>query len=1033
MKRFVFMLSLLLFVGYNLMAQGVQITGNVTNSEDGTALPGVSVAVKGTTVGTVTDFNGDYSLAVPANATTLVFSFVGMTPKEETIGGRTLINVELVPEAKALDEVVVTALGLSREKKALSYAVQDVSGDEISQAKETNIINSLQGRVAGAQITNTSGAVGASSRIILRGVTNLGANNQPLFVVDGIPISNDNFGGTGNEGTNKGNGAGDINPDDIASITILKGPNAAALYGSRASNGVIVITTKSGADKKALGVTVNNTTSFETPLRLPDFQNGYGQGSQGKFSFVDGAGGGTNDGTDESWGPQLDAGLMIPQYNSPVDEFGNREATPWVSQPNNIRGMFQTGVTTSTNVAMMGGNDKANFRLSYTQLNQKGMVPNTDYNKKTISWNASANPSSKLTISTSGQFVNANSGNMPEYGYSAENIMQQFMWSGRQVDYPGLREYTNPDGTKYNWNYNYHNNPWFTLYENLNTLDRDRFIGNAQVRYQITDWLSAYVRTGGDYYSNLSTYRRAVGDMDFPSGFYSENLSTYSETNSDFLFMFQKAFGEDFEVSLNAGGNRMDRRTQFNYGEASELAVPGVYNVKNSKVALVADNGKTLKRVNSLYAFGQIGFKRAIYLDFSLRNDWSSTLPDGNNSYLYPAVSASAVLTDLLDIQSNTLNFAKVRIGYAEVGGDTDPYSLIPTVAFGDGWNASTKLLNLAVPNNMPNAELRPQKTKSTEAGIEARLFASRVRANLTLYSSQSIDQIISIPVSPATGYTSKNVNAGRIDNKGIELELGLTPVQAGKFSWDININWALNRNEVVELADGIDQYQLGSYWSMYIMAIPGEKYGSLYGYDFARDDNGNIIYENGLPTQGDLKILGSYTPDWTGGISNEFRFGNLYMSALIDMRQGGDIYSMTTTWGRYAGVLEETLLGREGGIVGDGVMVGPDGSYVPNDVVVSAENFNKSAYVNDVAWSSVFDASYIKLREIRLGYTFDIKNSPVKDVNVSLVGRNLAILKTSVPHIDPETAFADGNVQGIEFGQLPSARSLGFNVSFKF
>jgi TonB-linked SusC/RagA family outer membrane protein len=1036
MKKLFLLITFFVFVSVSaLWAQTKVITGTVSSSVQGEGpIPGVTVQVKGTTIGAVTDINGKYSINVPQTATTLVFSYIGMKSQEVEINGRSVIDGVMESDIKGLDEVVVTALGVAREKKALGYSVQDVKGDEITKAKETNVINSLQGRVSGAMITASSGAVGASSRIVIRGISSLSGNNQPLFVVDGIPIDNTNFGSTGTDGTNRGNGAADINPDDIETLTVLKGANASALYGSRASAGVIVVTTKKGKAGEKLTVNISNTTTFESPLKLPDYQNAYGQGNGGAFFYADGKGGGINDGVDESWGPKLDAGLMIPQFSS-VDENGVAQPAPWISHPDNIKNFFETGTTVSTNVSLTGGNEKSSVRLSLTDMRQKGMVPNTDYNKKTLAFSATSNPIKQLTFSATGNYVNAGSDNQPGYGYAANNVMQQFLWTGRQVDYTLLRDkHYNADGSIYNWNHNYHNNPYITLTENLSKLRRDRFFGNAMVKYQFFDFLSAYVRTGGDIYSNFSSTQRFKGDMDFPTGYYGETVNLFKEINTDMMVTFDKAIGENLNFTLNVGGSRMDRVTQENIGEAPELAVPGVYNVANSAVTPQTSNTYRSKRINSVLAFGQLSYKNELFIDYSVRNDWSSTLPKGNNSYLYPAISFSGVLTDLFNVESNVVSFAKVRASLAQVGSDTDPYSLYPTVSFGDGWNASTKLLNLAVPNTLPNKELKPQQNKSFEVGADMRFFLDRVRLDFTYYDQRSIDQIVDMPISATSGYTAKTVNAGRIDNKGVEVLLALTPVSTRDFKWDVTFNFSKNKNKVVELAEGIEQFTLGSYWSLQVLAQPGGAYGVLWGYDFERDPNGNIIYYNGLPSQGDLKALGNATPDWLGGMLNEFSYKGFNASVLIDTKQGGDVYSMTTTWGRYAGALKETLIGREGGIVGVGVMPDGNGGYVENNVVVDAESFNKAAYSSDIAYSSVFDASYIKLREIKFGYTFkNSMNLPIKDLNVSVVGRNLAILSTNVPHIDPETAFNSGNVQGLEFGQLPSARSIGFSIGCKF
>jgi len=1038
MKKIALLLAFFAIGLQVLVAQTKEISGKVTSADDGSTLPGVSVSVKGTTLGTITDMEGAFRLKVPQDVKTLVFTFVGMATQEVAVGSQTTFNVKMLSDNIAVDEVVVTALGISREKKALGYAVQDVKGDEITRAKETNVVNSLQGRISGAQITNSSGAVGASARIILRGVNSLDGNNQPLFVVDGIPLANSSFGGTSNEGVNRGSGVQDINPDNIESISVLKGPNAAALYGSRASNGVIVITTKTGKGNKGIGVEVSNSTTFENPLRLPDYQNQYGQGSAGKFEYVDGAGGGVNDGTDESWGPKLDVGLMIPQFNSPVNN-GVREATPWISHPNNVKDFFKTGVTATTSVALVGSSDKTNFRVSLTNLDQTGMMENTQLKKNTFTFNGSSQLTDKLEFTSSGSYVSTDSPNLPGYGYDPDNVMQQFNWFGRQVDISALKNYRNADGSWYNWNTNYHNNPYSTLYENLNTNKRDRFFGNATAKYQFTDWLSAFVRTGVDYYSNMNTNRRAKHMQEFPNGYYMEEVDLYKENNTDFLVSANKRFDE-FELGLSVGGNSMNYSRTWNFVEAPELAVDGVYNVKNSLVPQVADNYRWKKHINSLYFSGQLGYKSMLYVDFSGRNDWSSALPADHNSFFYPSVQLSGVLTEMIEADPSLLSFGKLRLSWAKVGADTDPFKLLPTVGFGDGWNAGTKLLNQFVPNELPNAGLKPQFVTSFEVGGDFRFFRDRVKLDVTYYNSSATNQIISVPISASSGYGTKVTNAGQIDNSGIELLLGGSILKSKTgLNWDVTINWSKNQNEVVELAEGIDQYELsgGSYWSLKVMAIPGQKYGSLFGYDFERAPDGQIIYRNGLPAQGDLKVLGNYTPDWIGGINNEFNYKGVNLNFLIDTRMGGEMYSMTSTWGRYAGVLEETVIGREGGIVGDGVKEVVDASgavtYVKNDVAANAENFNKAAYVSDVAYSSVYDASYIKLREFKLGYTFNkIGNTPIKDVNISLVGRNLAILWTKVPHVDPEGAFSNSNVQGLEFGQIPSARSLGFSVSFK-
>ncbi len=1034
-KLCAFLTAFFIVSSLNVFAQQtVRITGTVTSSDGGWPLQGVAVILVGSATGTVTNMEGHYEITVPAIAKKLRFSYIGYKTIEVDIAGKAVIDVVMEEEAIEVKEVTVTALGIMKAEKATGYAIQSVKGDDIAKTPEVNIINSLQGKISGAVITSTSGSVGASTRIVLRGVNSLNSDNQPLFIVDGVVMNNSNFGGTYTEGVNRGSGITDINPNDIESVTVLKGPNAAALYGSRAANGVIIIKTRTADTNKRFGVTFNSNTTFETPLRLPDFQNVYGQGSNGLFSFVDGKGGGTNDNVDESWGPKLDIGLMIPQWNSPVVG-GVRQPTPWVSHPNNVKNFFEIGKTYSNNLAIEGAGESYAVRFSYTNILQTGMIPNTDQEKNSVNINATASPYRYLAFSASANYVNTYSKNLPAYGYSAQNVMQQFMWFGRQVDVADLKQYEYPDGSKRNWNYNYHNNPYFTLYENLNGLDRDRLLGQATSTIKIAEWLSFKTGIGIDYYTNYNHAQSAYDDIESPYGFLSESKQTFREVNTDFMFMINKTFSEKFSFSFNFGGNRMDQYAQTISAYITELSVPDVYTFENSRVPVVTMNYLAKKRMNSLYFNGQFVWENALFLDFTGRNDWSSTLPTENNSYFYPSFNLSAVLTDLFDIQTRTFSFAKLRAGWAQVGADTGPYQLKPVYRFNDGWQAGTKIAQIYIPNDLPNPNLKPQRTQSFELGADVRLFMNRLAFDLTYYSQSTYDQIIRLPISTTTGYSSTIVNAGRIDNRGVELTINGIPVRTRSgFEWTTGLNFAINANRVKELVSGLDQYVLDTYWSLNVIAEPGKPFGELYGYDFERDENGSIVYIDGLPQQGDLKSLGNYTPDWIAGLSNTIRYKNLSFSLLFDARWGGEIYSMTTTWGRYSGVLKETLKGREGGIVGVGVMPDGQGRWVENNVVVSAEEFNKAAYNNNIAFPSIFDASFVKLREVQLGYTFPkIGKTSIRDVSISIVGRNLALLYARVPHIDPETAFSNSNVQGLEFGQHPTSRSFGVNLSFKF
>ncbi len=1034
----------LMLASLQVSAQDRTVSGRVTSNEDGSALPGVNVLLKGTAIGVQSDADGRFSLSVPSTGGTIVFSFIGLKTSEVEIGTQSVIDIALESDVNVLNEVVVTAFGVQQSKKGLGYAVQEVKGEQFTSAREQNIISSLSGKVAGAQITSSSGAVGSSTRIVLRGASSITGNNQPLFVVDGIPISNRATGNSGSGGgTDFGNGAADINPDDVETLTVL-GPNAAALYGSRASNGVILITTKSGKGTKGLGVSVNTSLQFDRPMRLPDFQNSYGQGaSDSYFEYIDGSAG--DEGVDESWGMPLDVGLEAVQWNS------NGRPAPWVSQPDNLKDFFDTGVLATQNVALSGANDKGNFRLSLTNLKQTGTLPNTDLSRRTVAVNAGLNLTSKLSTDFSVNYIKGKSDNRPQTGYTGQNPIQQFIWSGRNVDFNALKDYKNLPlattglGAGYspvNWNDRFQNNPFWAAHNNINANDKDRVFGNVKANYKLTDWLSVFVRTGVDYFTESQVRIRAKGieSTTNGNGFYQEYTETNYESNTDFLLSFRKDIATDFVLAASAGANRRDEKFSQLIGTAPELELPGVYNLSNVKsgVAVTTTNFKNNKRVNSVYGSLNLSYKNYLFLDLTGRNDWSSTLPSEENSYFYPGVSVSAALSDILGIESNTLSFLKVRGSWVQVGSDTQPYNLIQTFAFRAPWGS---VLSPSEANSLLNPQLKPEITTSLEFGVDASFFQGRLNAGITVYDKTTNDQIIPVQVSGASGYTSRNTNIGEMTNKGIELQLGGSPVKLSNgFEWNVVVNWARNINEVTELAPGLEALNIpgGGQWNVTVQARVGEPYGAIFGPGFVKDPKGNIVHgDNGLPLIDETyRVLGNVTPQWTGGITNTFSFKGLTLDVLVDGRYGGDIYSMTTTWGRYSGVLEETLKGRETGIVGTGVIANGDGTFRKNDVVVTAEQYNKAAYSNDVAESSVFDGSYIKLRQLQLGYRIPnslLGNFPIKDITVSIVGRNLALLYATIPHVDPETSFNSGNAGlGIEFGQIPTNRSIGFNVNFK-
>lgn len=1039
-------------------AQSRTITGSIID-DTGEPIIGATVVVKDyETNGTVTDVDGRYKINTPSGAKVLVISSIGYVTAHVEIGVRSVIDHRLHEDVKQLGEVVVTALGVERESKALGYAVQEVDGGDLSEAKETNMVSALSGKVAGVQVVGSGTSIGGSSRVTIRGESSLNINhNQPLFIVDGIPISNQVVGSSGNNNleVDYGNAAGEINPDDIASISVLKGPAAAALYGSRASNGAILITTKSGKGTKGLGVAINSNTTFETPLRLPEYQNVYGQGNNGQFSFVDGAGGGSYDGVDESWGPKMD-GQLIAQFDSPRDVEGYRGGdlnapagssiipTPWVSHPDNVRDFFETGVTLSNSVSLTAANDFGNVRLSWTNLDQKGMVPNTDLKRNTIALHTEMNVTDRLKVNTSVNYIKSESDNRPSISYGTENVMYLWTWYGRQIDTKSLKNYwmRGQEGVQqFNYNYNYHDNPYFNVYENTNGQDKNRVLGNISVTYQFADELSLMLRTGTDFYNDLRARKRAFSTQRFPKGMYREDKVFFNERNSDFLLTYNKTLNQDWSFTASVGGNQMKQVNKYNSTVAPQLLIPGIYNFSNSAVNVTVTQTDTEKRINSFYSYGQVAFKNMIFLDVTGRNDWSSTLPDDNNRYFYPSVTLSTVISDMVHLPA-PISFFKLRGAYAEVGSDTDPYSLVNVYESGTAWDSYQAKTESST---LKNAELKPERTSSYEVGADIRFFEGRLGVDFTYFDNRTRDQIIPITLDISNGYSSRIVNAGKIQNNGIEMMINGTPLKLKNgLTWNVNVNFTRNRSKVLKLVDGVDAYTLTNRNGAYVQAREGERMGNIYGYGFARVKDkdspyyGEIINAaDGTPTLGaDLELQGNYNPDWMMGVQNALSFKGMSLSALLDIRKGGIVVSRTKTIASTSGQLKETLKGRENGLVSEGVLNAGDGAYVQNDIVISARSFNYSYYDRDNVEAAKYDASYIKLREVRLGYALPsqwLSKTPFGDVKISLVGRNLA-LWTDNPHFDPDVmAMSGGTLQpGIENMAYPTPRSIGFNINLK-
>ena len=1060
MLRRAFAMAALLMVPTLLNAQETRVTGQVTAEETGQPLAGVQIVVKGTTVGTLSDGSGNFALRIPAGSNTLVFSYLGYRTVERQVTG-SVMNVSLSREAIGLEGITVTALGIQREKRSLGYSIQDVQGDQLTDVPEMNIVDALQGNVAGVKITSSNNP-GGTSRIVIRGNSSITGNNQPLFIVDGVPIDNSSPRNTGYGGYDYGNSAADIDPNNIESISVLKGPNAAALYGSRAANGAIVITTKKGHVGGGLGITASVATTFETPLRLPDYQDLYGQGFGGQFQYVDGTGSGVADHFDESWGPRLECSQsqLIDQVTGP--------AQPWCPQPDNVRDFFETGVTVNTNVALARSDERSNVRLSVTNSRMDGMYPNNEIDRLSAALSGGLELTERLSAEGSVNYMNHEAFNRPGTGYAGTNVMQQFVWFGRQVDINNIRNYRceGPDDPRipcqageqyYNWNYSYHDNPYAIAYENTNNDVTDRVIGHAQVSYDFTDWLSASVRSGTDWYEEQRKRNYAYGMFGGgnPRGAFADHLLFNRETNTELLLTATRSLTPDLTLSVNAGANRRDQEFNDHYLSASELVVPGIYTLDNAAVTPTTTDYSSEKRVNSLYGAANLNFRNYLSVDVTGRNDWSSTLPEENNSYFYPSISGALVFTDAFNMANDVLSSGKVRASWTRVGNDADPYQTAAVFSSGTPWGS---IPGFSVPNTLPNADLKPEETTAWEVGADLGFFDERLGFVVTYYDNTTVNQIMGVQISPAAGFTNRVLNAGEVRNYGTELLLNATPLRMNNgLRWDMTVNWAKNNSQVRELYEGLQTLVLGTYWSLNVEArgprldeegnvVEYYPYGALFGNGFLRNEDGELLVSDaGYPIRNTQReVLGNYNPDWTAGLQNRFTWGSLDFSILFDMQQGGDVFSVTNYFGNYAGVLESSLQGREDafyydedadevvcepGIVVDGVRQS-DGQ--PNTTEVCPDAYFGGLYGNHE--SAIYDASYIKLREMKLGYRIPdswMSRIGFSSANVSLIGRNL-FLWTDTPNIDPETAFDASNVQGIEFGQFPSARSIGFSVTVR-
>ena len=1059
-------------------AQVTTVRGIVTTEEDGEPVIGASVIVKGTALGTVTDVNGRFELSgLPPSATRLLISYISLMAKEVAIAPQ--VSVTLKSDTHLLDEVVVTALGISREKKALGYTAQEVKQNALVQGKDNNLLNSLSGKIAGVRITNTQGDVG-SSRIVIRGETSIAGENQPLFIVDGIPVDNSQLNAR-SSGRDFKNAIADLNPEDIKTLTVLKGPNAAALYGARAAHGAIVITTKGGDKRqKGIGITLHSSTQVSFVATLPEFQNLFGQGAGGRFSYVDGKGAGVNDGVDESWGPRLDIGLLIPQFDSPLDADGNRVATPWVSHPNNVRDYFRMGISTNNGISIARGDDKYQFRVGYNYEKQVSIVPDAGTNKTNISLNTDYHLAKWIVVGATANYIVYTAPSLPGSATpSGSNVrsnspMLQFLWFGRQVDTNSLKaDYTR------NWNSSYYDNPFWSASYNTQSQERHRLIGDLHAEFRLTDGLNVRFRTSTDWYNDRrkSKVKWGSAGAGSPYGSYAEDAYTVKENNTEVLATYIKQLNKNWGIDALLGFNVRNKQYENNYQAAPRLAVADLYTLTNSRDPLTSSNDFYRLRQYGLYGSIQLDYRRWAFLNITGRNDWSSTLPVDNNSYFYPSVTASVLLSEAFGWRSKAVNYLKIRGGWSQVGADANPYQLATVFTSETAFNGNPLQSSSTIGMN---SNLKPENTSSIEAGFEAAFWDNRLCLDFTYYKTDSRNQILKLATTAASGYTSQVRNAGHIRNRGYEIQLGAVPIQTSKgFRWNLDLNYGANSSKVVKLDDEglITSYQLYSS-GIQILASVGEAYGTLFGTSYVRDANGNVVVDaNGLPKISTTnKTLGKFTPDWTGGISNTFSYRSLSLSFLIDASVGGSIFSNTNKTGKYTGVLANTLSGRDaehGGlwyytdamgnnvrlsespsysvssdglyyaqvngqstrVYQDGIMVeGVTESGSKNEEVVSAEKYYHRIY--SIAEANVYDASYVKLREVALSYRLPrlwTQKLHLQEASVTLTGRNLWTIYKSVPNIDPESALTTGNAQGVEAYSLPTTRSFGVNLSVKF
>jgi len=1033
--------------------QDIPIKGIVTD-ENGIAIQGVSIRVKGATLGTVSGNDGSYTIKAPNVKSVLIFSFLGFINQEITVGTQTTINVVLKEQKEELTEVVVTALGIKREEKALGYAVTQVKGEQLTEALSNNWTDALSGKVAGLNLVRSGAGPTGTNKIVLRGENNLTGDNDALIVVDGVVINNSSGRntGTGNAAylgedspVDFGNGLNDINPDDIESISVLKGPGASALYGQRGANGAIIITTKSGKPRvKGIGVTVNSNTAIETISRWPDYQYEYGSGTEGVkyFSWGATADGSSTRSSSVAWGPKFDGQLFF-QYD-PVTHKGATERTPWIAYPNNRKDFFETGKTFTNSVTLDGGTAKTSVRFSLTNVGNDWIIPNTGYHRNTVALSASQKITDKLQIAAKINYTNKKSDNLPATGYNNQTIMY---WNIMQVpngNLDWLKDYWMPGLAGLDQSYPFStspDNPYLIVNEMLNKLNRNTVTGNIQASYQFTKDLSLMVRTSMDLSYENRSEQRPMDTQKFAYGMFRKMSVFAQEMNSDFLLKYDKKIGEKLSVSLSAGGSRLQNRYNKDELRANSLQYPQVFTLANSRDALIALPYQSEYKINSFYGLATIGYNNYLFLDVTARNDWNSVLATPNStdnvSFFYPSVNLSAVVSDMFKLPS-TISFAKLRASYAGVGsGGTNTYQ--NTYAYVMASNYPGGLLN---PTTLPNGGLKPQYTNSYELGADVRLFKNRLGLDVAVYKGNTKDQILTATLDRGSGYNNIVVNGGLVSNKGIEIQTNGTLLQNKRgLNWKVFATFAANENKVEELTDSLFALQLQNTLSGRgsIEARVGGNISAIYGPGYQRAPDGQIIYQDGYPLLTTEPIfLGNSNAKWKASIGNEFRYKQFRLNILVDGQYGGNAYSLTHALLAEHGKLKNTLLGRYNGIIGNGVIDNGDGTFRPNDVIAKdIWTYYTRHYGRENLEGSMFSTDFIKLREVRLDYTFTQKLNKrlgLQKATIGLYGRDLFMI-TPWPIFDPEFGtLNNGSIdKGFEIAQFPATRTFGVNLTVGF